>query len=484
MLQKTLLLAAIFAAAVDISAAEMDLYGYHNNKGLVFHPTESSTFQLVKLGNVNVTFLDHTNLLGYDGQDMALLGKYSVETRLGMITHCNSANFNDVDGIIGFGWADQNRSAAILKTLTQNGRPHWDITQREDFHPMPRKFAFTANEEVGELQLGGYEPESISEPMQMFPMAGYAYGVNVTSIKFGETELLNFKPGHDAYVGEFDSGTTCLLLPNSSANGTFEKSPFQLLLDRQNKGEAFALVYTIGGKQFEIAFEECVEPADNAMILGDPWFRKWIVMHDLSDLKSKQMGLALRDPSYKLGVETDGADSTLAGGHAVKAAMTSQELAEVRSVSKVRANRKIRPMKQALTQASYQHQAVDKVALSSQSRVTYNVKLSIGTPPQPLQVIFDTGSFMLAVFAEPAPKGVKPILAAEAESFSAKPGFADLVMFQVGGLSSPLLIVANVMLVGLVAVVGKSVWERRRRARGASYEELSERGEVAELGSC
>ena len=55
------------------------------------------------------------------------LGKYSVETRLGMITHCNSANFNDVDGIIGFGWANQNRSAAILKTLTQDGRPHWDI---------------------------------------------------------------------------------------------------------------------------------------------------------------------------------------------------------------------------------------------------------------------------------------------------------------------------------------------------------------------
>ena len=37
---------------------------------------------------------------------------------------------------------------------------------------------------------------------------GYAYGVNVTSIKYGDTELLNFLPGHDAYVGEFDSGTT------------------------------------------------------------------------------------------------------------------------------------------------------------------------------------------------------------------------------------------------------------------------------------
>ena len=62
------------------------------------------------------------------------LGRYSVETRLGMITHCNSANFNDVDGIIGFGWANQNRSAAILKTLTQDSRPHWDI-KRKSFSP-------------------------------------------------------------------------------------------------------------------------------------------------------------------------------------------------------------------------------------------------------------------------------------------------------------------------------------------------------------
>lgn len=46
-----------------------DLYGYHNNKQKFFQPAHSSTFQLVKLGNVNVTFLDKTNLLGYDGQD-------------------------------------------------------------------------------------------------------------------------------------------------------------------------------------------------------------------------------------------------------------------------------------------------------------------------------------------------------------------------------------------------------------------------------
>ena len=53
----------------------------------------------------------------------------------------------------------------------QSGRPHWNIVQPKEYHVMPRKFAFTATEELGELQLGGYDPASIAEPMEMFPMA-------------------------------------------------------------------------------------------------------------------------------------------------------------------------------------------------------------------------------------------------------------------------------------------------------------------------
>ena len=38
------------------------------------------------------------------------------------------------------------------------------------------------------------------------------------------------------------------------------------------------------------------------------------------------------------------------------------------------------------------------------------VQLAVGTPKQPLDVIFDTGSYMLAVFAEPPPAGMVPLL--------------------------------------------------------------------------
>ena len=53
----------------------------------------------------------------------------------------------------------------------QDARPSWNIQQPPEYHVMPRKFAFTATEELGELQLGGYDPASIANPMQTFPMA-------------------------------------------------------------------------------------------------------------------------------------------------------------------------------------------------------------------------------------------------------------------------------------------------------------------------
>jgi hypothetical protein len=55
-----------FAFVLFASLAAGIYTGYASTK---FHPAQSSTFELVKLGNVNVTFLDNTNLLGYDGCD-------------------------------------------------------------------------------------------------------------------------------------------------------------------------------------------------------------------------------------------------------------------------------------------------------------------------------------------------------------------------------------------------------------------------------
>jgi hypothetical protein len=62
-------------------------------------------------------------------------------------------------------------------------------------------------------------------------------------------ELLQFKgqkPGQNkmGYIGKFDSGTTCILMPNTTINGQLEKSPFEMLLDLQLQGEKRSLYYT------------------------------------------------------------------------------------------------------------------------------------------------------------------------------------------------------------------------------------------------
>ena len=289
---------------------------YTNHLGRFFKPSESSTFSLIKLDNVDVTFLDKSNLKGYDAADMAVLGKYSVMTRMGMILKCNSANFNDVDGILGFGWADAPRSAALLKTLTQLDRPGWNLMNQPfegDHKPMPRKFTFTANDDLGELQLGGYDPALVSSDFTMFHMTGLnSYGIPIHSITYGGVELLHFADTNQKkmFAGEFDSGTTCLLIPSTDVKGNFTQPPFSILRAEQMKGREHPLVYKaydINGKEHEytMPYRECVEPTEETMILGDAFFRHFAILHDLVDLNKKMMGVAPKNPSYKLGVFTD-----------------------------------------------------------------------------------------------------------------------------------------------------------------------------------
>jgi len=180
-----------------------------------------------------------------------------VETRLAFIEKCSSPSFSHVDGILGFGWFGSNRSASLLKSLSQLSRPSWRVKQPPGFKPMPRLFAFLANDTAGELQLGGYDPAATSGEPWYFPMLGPAYGVAVYSMTYGDgedaMELLDFNAGardpKESFVGQLDSGTTCILLPNTTVNGTFEDAPFSKLLRLQQQGLKRRLVFTLRDEQ-------------------------------------------------------------------------------------------------------------------------------------------------------------------------------------------------------------------------------------------
>ena len=47
-------------------------------------------------------YADNTHLKGFQGKDVVQLGDYYAFADFGAITDCNSPDFNDVDGIVGF----------------------------------------------------------------------------------------------------------------------------------------------------------------------------------------------------------------------------------------------------------------------------------------------------------------------------------------------------------------------------------------------
>ena len=138
---------------------------------------------------------------------------------------------------------------------------------------------------------------------------------------------------------------------------------------------------------YAMSYTECVEPTDETMIMGDPFFRKWVVLHDLTDLNHKKMGLAPKNPQYQLATTTDA--SILTPGNAPSPVLANPHH---HAVHKVSARRRIRDKAfvETLHQVRKQLSArtellggnVDKVAIKSQQMVTYNVQLAIGSPPQ------------------------------------------------------------------------------------------------------
>ena len=68
----------------------------------VFNPDLSHTFKVVPHQSFVLGYADNTHLKGYQGKDVVQLGDYYAFADFGAVTDCNSPDFNDVDGIVGF----------------------------------------------------------------------------------------------------------------------------------------------------------------------------------------------------------------------------------------------------------------------------------------------------------------------------------------------------------------------------------------------
>eukprot|EP00960_Hanusia_phi_P037979 753225-Hanusia_phi.AAC.9 len=197
-----------------------------------FDPGESLSFVEVQSETFSVSYADRSVLTGYVCKDIVQLGHYYAMTRLGCALDCNDPTFNGIDGILGMGMPD----AALPSIPTplifaiSNDRGGLEGANYINERPMHlRKFAFLSTADSGELQLGGYDRASTDADMVYVPTTSTTeYSVRVQSLSFGGIELLDWvdKSVEHALPAIMDTGTTCLVIPDTLLEGRVNDRPY------------------------------------------------------------------------------------------------------------------------------------------------------------------------------------------------------------------------------------------------------------------
>lgn len=356
-----------------------------------YNPMVSSTFERTR-GRFALSYADQTHLNGYVGQDIVQLGAYYTLTKFGCITFCNSPDFNGVDGILGFGLpsveATEDLPRPLFYALTdqeQNGR---------EYHQVPtHKFAFLSTETAAELQLGGYDPRAITGSMFFVETIGsHDFSVRVKGLKYGDRELLHFADGYEYIPGIVDSGTSCLVIPDSTLGGRLDyaqETPYHYFKAHEAAKLPFRL--SIDGHWVEIPWDvwflqdseqTCVQKTPAmfpGILIGDVLFRKYLVQFDLTDKQRPILGLGMQNPSYspvQMVVDSKYPMTKLSTQHLISENGGSR-LAQTETLS--------------------------RIPVYNKQETQYFINITIGSPRQQFTVIFDTGSSVFGLFAKAPP---------------------------------------------------------------------------------
>merc|ERR1712159_137556 len=312
--------AALKASGSSASSASSSASSGGKNSSR-FNPAESTFFEPDKsvsfLGQVapsfSMVFADGARLSGFVSKDIVELGGYFVPTRFGCIAHCEDPHFNGVDGILGLGLPGA-ASPEVPHPLFVVLSSQFGADGANARHIKVPKFTIVSDELKAELQLGGTETASLLTNMVHIECTSEVeYSVPVESLKLGGIELLQWKRTDtiNSLPAILDSGTSCLVLPDSSVNGALHGSPFKMFESIKDK-EGLSFYITIRGYLFEIPFSSwwrsltnqgCVQaaPSDyHGVLLGDVLFRSLVVEFDLTHPKHPRVGLAPRNPLYEV----------------------------------------------------------------------------------------------------------------------------------------------------------------------------------------
>jgi hypothetical protein len=319
---------------------------------VMFHPATSRSFKLIeKAHTVMQNFVDGEAFRGFDAEDNILLGPLTDRTRFCCMTESVGPAFNQphIQGILGLAFANFTSSPSLLKTLSQQSRPSWGISNGKP-KLQPIDFAIFSGQLRGEVHFGTIDAQSrAAEPVYTAAtISSDSHSAQGYMVKIVGMKLLEPSPTKslvsDTLTATLDTGSSCSILPQELSS-KISALPISTLIE----------IVFAPNSRVNLTVEQfgCQVPStsSSAVLLGTPIFQAFVVEFRLGR-KPPLIGFAPINRNYKF---------------SDKAVSASE------------------------------HKLGFKVISSSPSSTVFETKVGIGSPPQYLHAIVDTGSAMLAV---------------------------------------------------------------------------------------
>ena len=185
--------------AVDSKQGKGFKLAFYPKNSTVFDPMKSKSFRVVPKQMFLLGYADNTHLKGFQGRDVVQLGDFFVDTKFGSITDCNSPDFNNVDGIMGFGMPVQHQAAppppsglgammgggggggsgappVVLPLPLLFGLTDPAVKDSANNHVLSRRaFSFMSTDNAAEIQLGG----SLSFPLSLLRSLSTSFSLSL-----------------------------------------------------------------------------------------------------------------------------------------------------------------------------------------------------------------------------------------------------------------------------------------------------------------
>jgi len=411
MLQVALLLGI---AGVSYGAASGSAFGNLPPATLSrFVPETSTSWRGNDALRFSSTYAQGTTVRGFLCSDYVRLGPYGSFSPFCCVT--SVSGMFDGSGIAGFAPPSRKDPKSQFPPLPPLFISLANITGEDSAardRPVPAPmFSFLSSTDAAELQLGGYDAQSVKGKVHYVDsLSRYAYVVPLISIQLGDVPILTLSnppsKANKKVAAVLDSGTSCICLPDNTIDGEVVSSPWENF-EKAWKGNSAATLTISVNSEIDIQIPASVWvpamqsvkgclmkgcPSDK-VIIGDWLFQSWLALFDLGPTahdRPPRIGLAQRDPNYHVGqayhLHSHGPGVT-------KVAMTRERVTKQYDTPEMPGYGGMRT-------------DVPDVELSIVHDLYYLLPVMVGEPAQRFDVVFDTGSSFFGLVTAPADSAV------------------------------------------------------------------------------